>query len=75
MKIAIDVSPLKTGHRVRGVGFYLEHLKNALVKYFPENEYVFFESGEKLPMDIDLIHSPILNPSFWRCLYTKNLKP
>ncbi len=64
MKIAIDVSPLKTGHRVRGVGFYLEHLKNALVKYFPENEYVFFESGEKLPMDIDLIHFPYFEPFF-----------
>lgn len=43
MKIAIDVSPLQTGHKVRGIGFYLEHLKNALLKYFPENEYVFFQ--------------------------------
>jgi len=43
MKIAIDVSPLQTGHRVRGVGFYLENLKNALVKYFPQNEYIFLK--------------------------------
>ena len=64
MKIAIDVSPLKTGHKVRGVGFYLENLKNALVKYFPQNEYVFFESGEKLPSDIDLVHFPYFEPFF-----------
>jgi glycosyltransferase involved in cell wall biosynthesis len=64
MKIAIDVSPLQTGHKVRGVGFYLEHLKNALVKYYPENEYVFFERGEKLPKDIELVHFPYFEPFF-----------
>lgn len=64
MKIAIDISPLQTGHKVRGVGFYLEHLKNSLVKYYPENEYVFFNTGEKLPKDIDLIHFPYFEPFF-----------
>lgn len=64
MKIAIDVSPLQTGHKVRGVGFYLEHLKNSLVKYFPENEYVFFERGQNLPKDVDLVHFPYFEPFF-----------
>jgi glycosyltransferase involved in cell wall biosynthesis len=64
MKIAIDVSPLQTGHKVRGVGFYLEHLKNSLVKYFPENEYVFFERGQNIPKDVDLIHFPYFEPFF-----------
>jgi len=64
MKIAIDVSPLQTGHKVRGVGFYLEHLKNSLLKYFPQNEYVFFERGQDLPKDIDLIHFPYFEPFF-----------
>jgi glycosyltransferase involved in cell wall biosynthesis len=64
MKIAIDVSPLQTGHKIRGVGFYLEHLKDALVKYFPENEYVFFERGEKLPEGIKLVHFPYFEPFF-----------
>ena len=48
MRIAIDVSPLQSGHKVRGVGFYLENLKNALVKYFPENEYIFFEQKKEI---------------------------
>ena len=64
MKIAIDVSPLQTGHKVRGVGFYLENLKNALVKYFPENEYFFFQAGEKLAKDVGLVHFPYFEPFF-----------
>ncbi len=64
MKIAIDVSPLQNDNKVRGVGFYSEHLKNALVKYFPENTYVFFQRGEKLPEDIDLVHFPYFEPFF-----------
>lgn len=64
MKIAIDVSPLQTDHKVRGVGFYLENLKNALVKYFPENNYIFFQRGEKLADNIDLVHFPYFEPFF-----------
>ena len=64
MKIAIDMSPLQSGHKVRGVGFYLEHLKNALLRYYPENDYVFFERGEKVPKDVDLIHFPYFEPFF-----------
>lgn len=64
MKIAIDVSPLQNDNKVRGVGFYLEHLKNSLVKYFPNNDYVFFERGQKLPKDLDLIHFPYFEPFF-----------
>lgn len=64
MKIAIDVSPLQTGHKVRGVGFYLEHLKKTLLKYYPENSYKFFIRGEELPKDVDLIHFPYFEPFF-----------
>lgn len=64
MKIAIDISPLSSGHKVRGVGFYLENLKNSLLKYFPENEYVFFVTGEKLPSKLDLVHFPYFEPFF-----------
>ena len=64
MKIAIDISPLQTGHKVRGVGFYLENLKKSLIKYNPESEYTFFIRGEKLPDDIDLVHFPYFEPFF-----------
>ena len=64
MKIAIDISPLQTGHSVRGAGFYLENLKKALVKYYPQNEYKFFTRGEKLPENVDLVHFPYFEPFF-----------
>lgn len=64
MKVAIDISPLQTGHKVRGVGFYLSHLKDALVKCFSENEYLFFVDRKELSGDIDLIHYPYFDPFF-----------
>ncbi|PIY94093.1 MAG: hypothetical protein COY68_03675 [Candidatus Levybacteria bacterium CG_4_10_14_0_8_um_filter_35_23] len=64
MKIAIDVSPLQTGHKVRGVGFYLENLKKSLLKYHPENSYTFFIRGEKLAEDVDFVHFPYFEPFF-----------
>jgi len=74
MKIAIDISPLQTGHKVRGAGFYLENLKRALVKYYSQNEYKFFTRGENLPEDIDLVHFPYFEPFFLaRPIYKKYL--
>lgn len=64
MKIAIDISPLQTGHKVRGAGFYLENLKRALIKYYPQNEYKFFTRGENLPENVDLVHFPYFEPFF-----------
>jgi glycosyltransferase involved in cell wall biosynthesis len=62
MRIAIDVSPLENGHKVRGVGFYLTYLKKALLQYHSENEYVFFT--EKLQQSVDVVHYPYFDPFF-----------
>jgi len=64
MKIAIDVSPLQSGHKVRGVGFYLSYLQKALLQYFPEHEYIFFQKKEEIPSSVDLIHYPYFDPFF-----------
>lgn len=68
MKIAIDVSPLKSGnflqHRVRGTGFYIENLKASLQKYFPSEQYVFFVRGDTLPADTSIIHCTYFEPFF-----------
>lgn len=63
MKVAIDVSPLSSGHKVRGVGFYLKNLLVALKKYHPEHEYMEF-TGSKIPKDADIIHYPYFDPFF-----------
>ncbi len=67
MRIAIDISPLTTGHflahRVRGTGFYLKSLKESLAKYYPKNEYVEFDRREKMPT-ADVVHFPYFEPFF-----------
>src|SRR6266404_3593916 len=64
MKVAIDVSPLKSGHKVRGVGFYLTYLKKALLEYYPEHDYYFFQQGESISEAVDLVHYPYFDPFF-----------
>ncbi|GIW61546.1 MAG: mannosyltransferase [Patescibacteria group bacterium] len=64
MKIALDISPLQSDHRVRGVGFYLSHLKDALKTYYPEYSYVFFTNKRSLTSQIDLVHYPYFDPFF-----------
>ena len=64
MKIAIDVSPLQTGHKIRGVGFYLRYLKKALLEFYPENEYIFFETTSAIPSDAAIVHYPYFDPFF-----------
>ncbi len=64
MKIAIDISPLQTGHKVRGVGFYLQHLKDTLVRYYPENDYYFFTKQDEIPDNSDVVHYPYFDPFF-----------
>jgi glycosyltransferase involved in cell wall biosynthesis len=72
MRIAIDVSPLETGHKVRGVGFYLTYLKNALLTYYPENKYVFFTG--KLKESVDIVHYPYFDPFFLSLPFSKHNK-
>ncbi len=68
MNIAIDISPIEgkssLQHRVRGTGFYINNLKRSLIKYFPDNKYIFFTRGQKLPKDTDLVHYPYFEPFF-----------
>jgi glycosyltransferase involved in cell wall biosynthesis len=64
MKIAIDVSPLSSGHKVRGVGFYLTYLKRALLEFYPDNEYYFFGQGDTIQSNVDLVHYPYFDPFF-----------
>lgn len=62
MKIAIDISPLSTGHKVRGIGFYLRYLQDALLKYFPDNDYQFFKQGDTIDSTVDIVHYPYFDP-------------
>lgn len=67
MNIAIDMSPLRSGHylqhRIRGTGIYLQNLKSTLPRYYPDNQYVFFNRGDDLG-NVDFIHYPYFEPFF-----------
>lgn len=62
MKIAIDISPLQSGHSVRGIGFYLERLRNALITNFPKEQFLFFSDAREISSDVDIIHYPYFDP-------------
>lgn len=64
MKIAIDISPLSSGHSIRGVGFYLQYLKKSLLDLDKKNIYTFFEKYTELKTDTDIIHFPYFDPFF-----------
>lgn len=62
MTIGIDTSPLNNSlHKVRGSGFYLENLRKALLKYFPDQTYIFYSNPKKIPA-ADVIHIPYFQP-------------
>ena len=68
MRVAIDLSPITSGHylqhRVRGTGFYLNNLKEALLNKYGDKEFVFAKRGVNLDKNIDLIHYPYFEPFF-----------
>ncbi len=78
MKVAIDISPITSGHflqhRVRGTGFYLNNLKEALLEKYGEGEFLFTKRGEKLDGKIDLIHYPYFEPFFLTLPLKKTVK-
>jgi|ERR1700722_2851645 len=74
MKIAIDVSPLQSGHKIRGTGFYLTYLKRALLNYYPENDYHFFTQNESISQSVDVVHYPYFDPFFLTLPFNKKHK-
>jgi glycosyltransferase involved in cell wall biosynthesis len=73
MRVAIDQSPLLTGHKVRGTGFYTQYLIFALKKYHPENDYVLFDL-KNVPSGVDIIHYPYFDPFFVSLPIKKRIK-
>ncbi|MBI4039331.1 glycosyltransferase family 4 protein [Candidatus Daviesbacteria bacterium] len=69
MKVALDTSPLTSGHRVRGIGTYTKNLAQALVK-IAGLELVTFQGG-KIP-DCDIVHYPYFDLFFQSLPIFKN---
>lgn len=62
MRVAIDTTPLKSDHKLRGIGSYTEQLVKALQRYENKHSYHFFTRGQIIPKNVDLVHYPYFDP-------------
>lgn len=61
MKVAIDISPLRSASKYRGIGKYTEKLIEALKKLPVEDFRLLLLEGESVPADCDLVHYPFFD--------------
>jgi glycosyltransferase involved in cell wall biosynthesis len=71
MKIAIDITPLKSAHRARGVGVYTKNLITALETYGKQHTYLHFTGNHHVPGDADIVHYPYFDPFFLTLPFVK----
>lgn len=76
MKIAFDISPLESGHKIRGIGFYTRNLSSELKKLFDGNEWSFEEVNLRDTQSVgyDLVHYPYFDLFFVSLPYFKKAK-
>lgn len=58
MKVALDVSPLESGHRFRGIGFYTQSLVDSLQSIKVKDFQLDLVKDKTIPEDCDLVHYP-----------------
>lgn len=64
MHIAIDISPLSSGHQGRGTGVYTKELINALQTFEPQHTYQLVDGKGEDVKKADLVHYPYFDPFF-----------
>ena len=63
MLVAVDISPTKTGHSVRGIGSYIKNLTEEFKTGSFKSNIVFFENSSS-PPPADLVHYPYFDLFF-----------
>lgn len=63
MKVVIDISPLKTKHKTRGIGMYTRRLVKALHEVDRKNQYILTTKSEQVK-NADLLHYPYFDLFF-----------
>ena len=63
MKVAIDISPLETGHKARGIGSYTQRLTEEFNKRDWGIEFEFFKNPTS-PPPADVVHYPYFDLFF-----------
>lgn len=72
MKVAFDISPLKSAHQFRGVGSYTKNLLDALTKLEIPNFSLELIKNGKVPSDSDVVHYPYFDLFFLTLPFLKN---
>jgi len=71
LRIGFDVSPLYSGHKVRGVGFYTERLVKEIVK-LPNYQIVEIKNSDDVrTKKYDILHIPYFHPFFFTVPFKK----
>ena len=73
MKVALDTSPLISGHESRGIGAYTKNLVEELKRGRWDFDFVFFENGN-YSSEVDLVHYPYFD-LYFKTLPLKSEKP
>lgn len=73
VQVAIDTSPLYTGHESRGIGTYTKNLVEEFKKGKQNLDFVFFNNG-RIPQSADLVHYPYFD-LYFRTLPLRKNKP
>ena len=63
MKVVIDISPLQTGHKTRGIGIYTRELSQGLRKVDKINSYILTTRPHQVKQ-VSLIHYPYFDLFF-----------
>lgn len=71
IRVGFDVTPLYSGHKVRGIGFYTSRLINEL-KNFNHLEVVEIKNEDDKEQKLDLLHIPYFSPFQITLPMTKN---
>ena len=58
MRVALDISPITSGHSVRGIGAYTKNLAEELQKYQDQNLKLEFFDDPATPPPADVVHYP-----------------
>jgi glycosyltransferase involved in cell wall biosynthesis len=64
MRIAINITPLTSAHKGRGVGIYTKNLVSALETYGKQHTYLYFTGRQSAPRNADVVHYPYFDPFF-----------
>lgn len=63
MKVIIDISPLKSAHKTRGIGMYTRRLVDAVREIDKDNKYILTTKSEHIS-NADIIHYPYFDLFF-----------